>query len=100
MKDGPTMLFAIICTDKPDSLALRQATRAAHLAHAAAHGIMFGGPLLDPAGQPCGSLLVIEAESHAAAAAVAAADPYAVAGLFAETTVRGFRTVFKDGAAA
>ncbi len=94
------MLFAILCTDKPDSLALRQATRPAHLAHAAANGIVFGGPLLDPAGQPCGSLLVIEAESHAHAAAAAAADPYALAGLFAETTIRGFRTVFENGVAA
>ncbi len=93
------MLFAIICTDKPDSLALRQATRPAHLAHAAANGIVFGGPLLDPAGQPCGSMLVIEAESHAHAVAVAAADPYAAAGLFAATDIHGFRTVFKDGAA-
>ncbi len=92
-------MFAIICTDKPDSSALRLATRPAHLDYAAANGIVFGGPLLDEAGQPCGSLLVIEAESHAQAAAFAAADPYAKAGLFAETTIRGFRTVFKDGAA-
>ena len=93
------MLFAIICTDKPDSAALRQATRPAHLDYAAANGIMFGGPLLDGDGQPCGSLLVVEAESQAAAAAFAAADPYAKAGLFAEASIRGFRAVFKDGVA-
>ena len=91
-------MFAIICTDKPGSLALRQATRPAHLDYAAANGVVFGGPLLDKTGQPCGSMLVIEAESHAQAAAFAAADPYAKAGLFAETTIRGFRAVFKDGA--
>ncbi len=93
------MLFAITCIDKPDSLALRQSTRPAHLGYAAAHTVALGGPLLDEAGQPVGSLLVVELPDHAAAAAWAAADPYAQAGLFAHTTIQGFRTVFKDGAA-
>jgi uncharacterized protein YciI len=91
------VLFAITCLDKPDSLALRQAARAAHLSYAAPHHVAFGGPLLDKAGAPCGSLLVIEAPDLAAAEAFAAADPYAIAGLFASTTIRGFRAVFKDG---
>ncbi len=91
------MLFAITCLDKPDSAALRQATRAKHLEHAARHGVVFGGPLLGPDGAPCGSLLVIEADHQAAAEHVAAADAYAQAGLFASVTIHGFRTVFRDG---
>ena len=42
---------------------------------------------------------MVEAADHAAAAMFAASDPYAQAGLFAGTTIQGFRTVFKDGAA-
>ncbi len=93
------MLFAITCLDKPDSLALRMATRPDHVAYLAAGQVAYGGPLLDAAGQPCGSLLVVEAADQAAAAMFAAGDPYAQAGLFASTTIHGFRPVFKDGAA-
>ena len=93
------MLFAITCLDKPDSLALRTTTRPDHVAYLAANHVAFGGPLLDDAGQPCGSLLVVEAADHTAAAMFASNDPYAQAGLFASTTIHGFRTVFKDGAA-
>ena len=91
------MLFAITCLDKPDSLALRQATRAAHLEYAAQHHVVFGGPLLDGGGTPVGSLLVVEAASREDAERAAAADPYAKAGLFASVTLHGFRTVFRDG---
>ncbi|WP_372622888.1 YciI family protein [Falsiroseomonas sp.] len=93
------MLFAITCTDKPGALELRMATRPAHLEHLKAHeaALVLVGPLLDPAGQPCGSLLVVEAADRAAAEALAAGDPYAKAGLFESVVVRPFRTVFKDG---
>ena len=91
------MLFVITCLDKPDSLAIRQAARPAHLDYAGANGIVFGGPLLDEAGQPIGSMLVIEAADNAAAKAFAAADPYAQAGLFASTAIHPWRFVFKDG---
>jgi len=93
------MLFAITCTDKPDALEKRMANRPAHLAHLKSHeaSLVLVGPVLDPAGQPCGSLLVIEAPDRQAAEAFAAADPYAKAGLFESVVVRPFRTVFKDG---
>lgn len=95
------MLFAIACTDKPASLELRMATRPAHLEHlkAQAGRILLGGPVLDPAGNPCGSMLVVEAADRADAEAFAAADPYAKAGLFESVVIRPFRAVFKDGAA-
>ena len=93
------MLFAITCLDKLDSLALRTTTRPDHVAYLATHHVAYGGPLLDDAGQPCGSLLVVEVADHTAAAMFAAGDPYAQAGLFASTTIHGFRAVFKDGVA-
>ncbi len=92
------MQFVITCLDKPDSLALRQATRDAHLAHATAHRVVFGGPLLNAAGNPFGSLLIVEADSKEEAERIAAADPYSQAGLFSSVTIHGFRTVLRDGA--
>jgi uncharacterized protein YciI len=96
------MLFAISCTDKPGSLELRMATRPAHIEHLKAEQarILLGGPVLDAAGNPCGSLLVVEAADRAAAEAFAAADPYAKAGLFESVAIRPYRVVFKDGQAA
>ena len=91
------MLFVITCLDKPGSLDIRQAARPAHLDYAGANGIVFGGPLLDDAGKPLGSMLVIEAADRAAAEAFAAADPYAQAGLFASTAIHPWRFMFRDG---
>ena len=94
------MLFAIACFDKPGSLALRQDTRPAHLGFVANHPITLGGPLLDEAGQPVGSLIVLDAPDRAAAEAFVAGDPYGMAGLFDHVTIHGFRAVFKDGGEA
>ena len=93
------MLYTILCTDRPGQLALRQATRPAHLAYLATlqPRLAIVGPLLEPEGRPCGSLLLVEAADRAAAEEIAARDPYALAGLFESTVVRGFRAVFKDG---
>ncbi len=91
------MLFVISCFDKPGRLDLRQATRPAHLDFAAHHQVALGGPLLDDAGTPVGSLLVLEAPDRAAAEAFVAGDPYGMAGLFDRVTIHGFNTVFKDG---
>ena len=62
--------------------------------------VVQGGPMLDRDGRPCGSLLLVEVEDLAAAEGFAASDPYAKAGLFESTVIRGFRTVFRDGEAA
>ena len=94
------MLFAIICTDRPDSLDVRLATREAHLRYLTTHAerMIHGGPLLDNDGRPCGSLLIVELEDRAAAEGFAAGDPYATVGLFENVVIRGYRTVFRDGA--
>jgi uncharacterized protein YciI len=93
------MLFALICTDKPASLAIRQASRPTHLDYLRGReaDLHFAGPLLDPEGNPCGSLLLIEAADRAAAEAFATGDPYAKAGLFESTVVRPIRQVARDG---
>ena len=95
------MLFAIVCTDRPGSLDLRLATRPAHIAYLTTYAdrLVHGGPTLDHDGRPCGSLLIIDVEDRAAADGFADSDPYAKAGLFESSFIRGYRTVFKDGAA-
>ena len=93
------MLFTMICTDKPDSLALRQETRPAHLEYLRGYepALRFAGPMLDGAGNPCGSLFVVDVADRDAVEALAANDPYAKAGLFETTVIRPVRQVAWDG---
>ncbi len=87
------MLYAVICRDKPGHLQTRLDTRAAHLAHIEVTGIVrMAGPFLEN-GQMCGTLAILDTDSLAAAEAWAAADPYAVAGLFASVTVTEWKKV-------
>lgn len=87
------MLFAVICRDKPGHLQTRLDTRAAHLAYVEKTGIVtMAGPLIED-GQMCGSLIVLDAESLAAAQAWAAGDPYKAAGLFGTVSVTEWKKV-------
>jgi uncharacterized protein YciI len=88
--------FAIHCIDKPHSAQLRAATRPEHMSYLQAvdERILAAGPLLDLEGQPMGSLLIIDFPDRAAAYRFAAADPYALAGLFASVAVTSWRRVF------
>ena len=92
------MLFVIICTDKPNSLDLRMSTRPAHLDYLNGLGsrMKTAGPFTDDAGQPNGSLVIIEAKDLADAKAIAAADPYAQAGLFASVDIRPWKWLIKN----
>ncbi|NDV87443.1 hypothetical protein GTW51_12110 [Aurantimonas aggregata] len=96
------MLYALLCDDKPNSLQLRMDTRAEHLAHLNDLGdaLKFAGPFLDDNDKPCGSLVVIEADSREAAKEIADSDPYAVAGLFATVTVRPWNWAIKNPASS
>jgi len=89
------MLFALLCKDKPNALQIRMDTRPTHLEHLQAMNgegtLKMAGPFLDDAGNPNGSLLIVEAPDAAAARAIAEADPYAKAGLFEAIEVRPFR---------
>ena len=85
------MLFALICTDKPGSLALRKANRPEHLAYLESLGetLVLAGPFTEPDGETMnGSLIVVEAPSLEAARKIAAGDPFAKAGLFASVDIR------------
>ena len=48
----------------------------------ASAAVRMAGPLLNDAGDMCGSLIILEVEDMAEAEAWAASDPYALAGLF------------------
>ena len=97
------MLFSIVAEDKPNSVALRLATRATHLEYLASFGnrIIAAGPLLAADNEtPMGSLLIVEAVDRAGAESFAAGDPYAKAGLFARTTITIWRKTILNAPAA
>lgn len=85
------MLYALISTDKPDSLAVRMANRPDHVAYLQSLGetLVFAGPFIMEDGATMnGSLIVVEAASLEAARTIAAGDPFAKAGLFASVEIR------------
>jgi len=87
-------LFAVICTDKPEEgLALRKANREKHLGWLDSLGdaLKAAGPFLDDAGNPAGSLIIIEADSPAHAADIAGNDPYRQAGVFEKVEIRPWK---------
>ena len=97
------MWYAIVGTDKADSLPARLSARPAHLARL--HALRDTGRLLlagpfraidaddpGPAGFN-GSLIVAEFADLAAAQAWADADPYVAAGVYASVSVKPFRRV-------
>jgi uncharacterized protein YciI len=88
------MLYALICTDKPDGLKVRLANRPDHVAYLKSLGdtLVIAGPFTREDGETMnGSLVVIEAASLEAARAIAAGDPFAKAGLFASVEIRPWR---------
>lgn len=91
------MLFALICTDKPGHLPVRLENRPAHLAFLdglnASGRLKFAGPFLGADDKPDGSLVMIDVADRAEADTVAAADPYARAGLFAAVDIRPWNWV-------
>jgi uncharacterized protein YciI len=90
------MLFAITCLDKPNSLDLRLANRAAHLDYAQGwrDKILLAGPLLADDGQTMiGSHFIVEAQDRAEIDRFLAGDPYGKAGLFQNVEAHPFRKV-------
>jgi uncharacterized protein YciI len=93
------VLYALICTDKPDSLAIRKAKRPEHVAYLKSLGatLKLAGPFTAADGESMnGSLIVIEAASPHAAKEIAAGDPYAKAGLFASVEIRPWIWTLKN----
>ena len=88
------MRVALICIDKPDAVQIRLDTRAAHLAHIAATGVVeMAGPFLNSEGRMTGSLIILDVETLADARAWATSDPYAQAGLFDAVTITEWKKV-------
>lgn len=90
------MLFVALCHDKPGHLAVRLATRDAHVDWLRALGprVRIAGPFFDDAAEEMqGSIVVIEADDVADAKSTFAADPYAAAGLFERVEIRPWRWV-------
>jgi uncharacterized protein len=90
------MLFMLFCEDKPDSQALRLATREAHLNFIAGHAqkVRLAGPMLsNDSERMLGSLFIVETEDLAAARTLHEADPYTTAGLWGNVVIRPFRQV-------
>ena len=88
------MLFALMAFDKDGALDVRMDNRPAHLAYLDSTGVVKqAGPFLDEAGNPCGSLIVLEVPDMAAAQAWADNDPYAKAGLFRDVQIKAWKQV-------
>ena len=90
-------LFTYRGIDGPRGLELRKTKRELHLAHlgaaADAGRVRFAGPLVDAEGQPCGSLVVFEADDLASARAFAESDPYLTEGVFERVEVHETKAV-------
>jgi len=93
------MLFAIFCTDKPNSSEIRMANRSLHLDYlqGAIDRVVVAGPTqTDDLSGMSGSLLIMEFSDKSQAEDFAAHDPYAVAGLFDTVIIRPWKQVFPD----
>lgn len=93
------MPYIIETFDQPDSAALRQTTRPEHLAYLEANVdrlIAAGARWNDDDTAALGSVIILDVDSRADAEAFAAGDPYALAGLFAETRITRYRVAFLD----
>lgn len=92
--------FVYIGRDGPRGLELRKTVRELHLAHLSdlskAGRVVFGGPLRDDRGQPCGSLVILKAETLEAARSIADGDPYLTEGVFEGVEVFETLTVFPE----
>ena len=90
-------MYAVICFDRPDSAALRDAHRAAHVAFLDANAtrIVYGGPLKSAADGPStGALIVLDCATRAEAETVIGADPFYRGGVYESVSVRAFKQVF------
>jgi uncharacterized protein len=92
------MLYALICTDKPNSLDLRMKERPTHIDYLNNLGdrLKAAGPFTDETGSPIGSLVIVEAKDRSAAEDIAKNDPYTKAGLFAAVEIRAWKWGLKN----
>lgn len=94
------MPFLIETWDKPDSQALRQQHRAAHLqflADNAAKLVAVGAKMADDGGDGGGSFYIVDVETREEAEAFLAADPFTQAGLPGRHVATRWRKAYLDG---
>lgn len=86
--------FVVHALDAPGKAAARSANRPTHRARLRQHdyplAVRIGGPLLDDAGQMCGTMLVIEAPNRKEVEAFLAEDPYTLAGVYRDISIHAF----------
>lgn len=88
------MLYILYNEDRPDGLAIREATREAHLAYLEQHKdkVVLGGGLLSEDGKTrLGSVFIINVPDRKAAEAFSTAEPFRKAGLFQTTKITRMR---------
>lgn len=94
------MYYVVLCKDKPGHLHIRMETRPSHLAWLDGLNengtLKVAGPFLDADEKPCGSMLVIAADSQEDAEALAAQDPYGEAGLFEKVEVKPYKWIYNS----
>jgi len=93
------MLFMMYCLDKPDSLELRLANREAHLEYMTgeASRVRIAGPVFSHDGETMqGSLFIVEANTIDEVQELNRNDPYQIAGLFSDVTIRPFKKVIEN----
>jgi uncharacterized protein YciI len=88
------MLYIIYQEDKPDSQAVRAATRDTHLAYLEKHKailVLGGGLLAEDGATRTGSVLIINVPDRKAAEAFSADEPFRKAGLFKTVKITRMR---------
>jgi uncharacterized protein YciI len=88
------VLFIIFSTDKPDSQALRAATRAAHIEYLDRYRniiVLGGGMLTDDGKGHIGSTIIVNVPGRAEAEAFAHSEPFFKAGLYEEQRILRMR---------
>lgn len=88
------MLYILYNEDRPDGLAIREATREAHLAYLERHKdkLVLGGGLLSEDGKTrLGSVFILNVPDRGAAEAFSADEPFRKAGLFRTTKITRMR---------
>lgn len=88
------MQFMVQCLDKPDSLALRMATRPAHIDYVKArvdHVVIAGAILAEDNETMIGSGYVLSFDGRQQVEAFFADDPYVKAGLYQSITIKPYR---------
>lgn len=91
------MHFVIACTDKVDHLHVRMENRPDHVDYLKSHAdkIVAAGPTLgDTPEQMTGSVLIMEFDTMTDAENWAKNDPYALAGLFENVSIKPWKKVF------